>query len=186
MHNIRFLIIWQKKYREFGSVLACCIRFTIKKRANENSFCISDRCTNSKVIKAKNTLSLIVYWFWLMLRQFSMIVTDIQVVPLVMVYYRGRPPATMVASEAKAILVFIEMMPRIVRPPMIMKGLHRPSMVVQRFFGAVPVDTTMAFFTIIIAQWVYFFFMCSSMAFMMASIVIVAAIAFKIIRVSYN
>ena len=58
-----------------------------------------------------------------------MIVTDIQVVPLVMVYYRGRPPA-MVASEAKAILVFIEMMPRIVRPPMIMKGLHRPSMVV--------------------------------------------------------
>ena len=32
----------------------------IKKRANENSFCISDRCTNSKVIKAKNTLSLIV------------------------------------------------------------------------------------------------------------------------------
>ena len=66
-----------------------------------------------------------------MLRQFSMIVTDIQVVPLVMVYYRGRPPAAMVASEAKvAILVFIEMMPRIVRPPMIMKGLHRPSMVV--------------------------------------------------------
>ena len=65
-----------------------------------------------------------------MLRQFSMIVTDIQVVPLVMVFYRGRPPAAMVASEAKAILVFIEMMPRIVRPPMIMKGLHRPSMVV--------------------------------------------------------
>ena len=65
-----------------------------------------------------------------MLRQFSMIVTDIQVVPLVMVYYSGRPPATMVASEAEAILVFIEMMPRIVRPPMIMKGLHRPSMVV--------------------------------------------------------
>ena len=59
-----------------------------------------------------------------------MIVTDIQVVPLVMVYYRGRPPAAMVASEAKVILVFIEMMPRIVRPPMIMKGLHRPSMVV--------------------------------------------------------
>ena len=58
-----------------------------------------------------------------MLRQFSVIVTNVQVVPLVVVY---RIPV--VASEA--ILVFIEMMPRIVRPPMIMKGLHRPSVVV--------------------------------------------------------
>ena len=63
-----------------------------------------------------------------MLRQFSMIVTNVQVVPLVMVY--RSPAVASVASEAKAILVFIEMMPRIVRPPMIMKGLHRPSVVV--------------------------------------------------------
>lgn len=55
-----------------------------------------------------------------------------------------------------ALVVLIEVMSSIVGSSVIMKGLDGPLLVIRCLLATVTINATMAFFAIVIAQWMYF------------------------------
>jgi hypothetical protein len=102
--------------------------------------------------------------------QFWVIVPDILEVALVVVV------------RVAGLALVVEVVPGIMRPPMVMQRLNRPPVVVLGLLAAVTINATMAFFAVVIAQWVNFFFVMIMLLLllliMMAKIVI--AVVFTI------